>query len=146
MKITIQHRFQAAYELGRFRIWLTTSSSNTGEGLPSDIADIEKISSLLRTPQQAARMMEFYRMQDAELRLREQALVVARSPLPSDAKAKELKAELARVSKPVSTDPALVQLRQDIEASARQITNKRLTAAQDLTWALINTPSFLFNR
>jgi len=26
------------------------------------------------------------------------------------------------------------------------VANERLTAAQDLTWALINSPAFLFNR
>jgi len=39
-----------------------------------------------------------------------------------------------------------VQLRKDVDLSKHQLEEKRLTAAQDLTWALINTPSFLFNR
>jgi hypothetical protein len=53
---------------------------------------------------------------------------------------------LAAASLPIRLDPALVQLRTDAEASKKQITNKRLTAVQDLTWALINNPAFLFNR
>ena len=32
------------------------------------------------------------------------------------------------------------------DLSAKLIENKRLTGVQDLSWALINTPSFLFNR
>ena len=32
------------------------------------------------------------------------------------------------------------------QASKKQLENRRLTATQDLTWALINSPSFLFNR
>ena len=40
----------------------------------------------------------------------------------------------------------LAQLEADVLVSESQLTNKRLTAAQDLVWALINHPSFLFNR
>ena len=29
--------------------------------------------------------------------------------------------------------------------SAQQLRTRRLTAAQDLAWALINSPAFLFN-
>ena len=39
----------------------------------------------------------------------------------------------------------LAQLRKDFEMSDTQLKNKRLTAAQDLAWALINSPAFLFN-
>jgi hypothetical protein len=47
--------------------------------------------------------------------------------------------------KPIVLDPKLVQLRRDSELSKGQMTNRRLTAAQDLAWALINSPAFLFN-
>jgi len=40
----------------------------------------------------------------------------------------------------------LAQLTHDLQQSALQLESKRLTAAQDLSWALINSPSFLFNR
>jgi hypothetical protein len=30
--------------------------------------------------------------------------------------------------------------------STKQVANKRLTGAQDLAWAIINNPAFLFNR
>jgi hypothetical protein len=43
-------------------------------------------------------------------------------------------------------DPKLVQLRKDAAQSKTQLANLRLTGVQDLTWALINTPAFLFNR
>jgi hypothetical protein len=57
-----------------------------------------------------------------------------------------LKTDLDRANQPVVLDPQLVQLRKDIEASKQQVANKRLTVVQDLTWALINNPAFLFNR
>ena len=34
----------------------------------------------------------------------------------------------------------------DTTMSTKQLTDKRLTSAQDLAWALINNPAFLFNR
>lgn len=146
LRITLQHRYQSPYDIGRFRIWVTTSPRPTDEGLPADVGEISKISALLRAPGQAARMQDYFRSIDPELKKREQALFVAKRPLPEDDKVKELKMNLATASKPVPTDPALIQLRLDVQASEKQRANKRLTVVQDLTWALINTPSFLFNR
>jgi hypothetical protein len=48
--------------------------------------------------------------------------------------------------KPVPLDFALSQLRADADQSTKQAADARLTAAQDLAWALINSPAFLFNR
>ena len=146
VRVVLQHKFQSPFEIGRFRLWVTTSPNASAGGLPSDIADIERISSLLRTPPQAARSMEYYRTQDPELRKLQQNLVTAKKPLPGDQKIIEHRAALTKASRPILTDPVITQLRQDVELSARQMVNRRLTAAQDLAWALINTPSFLFNR
>ena len=46
---------------------------------------------------------------------------------------------------PIEIDPRLVSYRKDVQMSTLQAKNPRLTAAQDLTWALINNPAFLFN-
>ena len=62
-----------------------------------------------------------------------------------DPKLVALTAELAEVSKPVPDDPAIVRVRSDLAASTQQLANRRLTAMQDLAWALINSPAFLFN-
>ena len=70
----------------------------------------------------------------------------AKKPLPIDPRLKELQESLKLVNRPVPLDPTLAQLRTDAEQSAKLIANERLTAAQDLTWALINSPAFLFNR
>ena len=68
------------------------------------------------------------------------------APLPIDPKLKAIRERLDYVSRPVPEDPKLVSLRADAAASEKQLQNKRLTAAQDLAWALINSPAFLFNR
>ena len=66
-------------------------------------------------------------------------------PVPADKKMEELNKALKYAQMPIEEDPRLIRFRKDLEISARQAKNPRLTAAQDLTWALINNPSFLFN-
>ena len=66
-------------------------------------------------------------------------------PLPADPKMVQLKASLAQAERPIVTPAPLVQLRNDVAMSIQQAANRRITGAQDLTWALINNPAFLFN-
>jgi len=146
LRFTLQHRYEAPYEIGRFRLWITTSSSPTAEGLPTGLAEIVQTPSQRRNAADQDRLRTFLRSHEPDFLKADFDLVGARAPLPEDRKLKELEQDLARASRPILTDPTLVQLRQDAEASARQLTRKRLTAAQDITWALINTPAFLFNR
>jgi hypothetical protein len=57
----------------------------------------------------------------------------------------ELKKALTYAETPIEVDPKLIKFRAEVAMSAAQAKNPRLTAAQDLTWALINNPAFLFN-
>jgi hypothetical protein len=57
-----------------------------------------------------------------------------------------LRQRLTEVSQPLPIDPKLAELRTAVDLSTRQLQNARLTFAQDLAWALINSPAFLFNR
>ncbi len=146
VKVLLRQFYEAPYEIGRVRIWVTTSPDPTAEGLPADIAGIVKTAPKLRNDQQQSRLLTHYRTLDPEMLKLDFRAELARRPLPEDARLKELELELARATRPVLTDPVVVQLRKDVELSAQQLDRKRLTAAQDLTWALINTPAFLFNR
>ncbi|MBI5775109.1 MAG: DUF1549 domain-containing protein [Verrucomicrobia bacterium] len=143
---TLQHRFRDGYQLGRFRLWATTSKKPLELGLPENVLNIVKIPAAERDEKQQKELAAYYRTVDTGLLKKEQALATAKKPLIEDAKLTELKTLLARAETPVPVDPKLVQLRADAAMSAKQVTNKRLTGAQDLAWALINNPAFLFNR
>jgi hypothetical protein len=132
--------------IGRFRLWVTTSSEPLELGLPENIATLVKSPTLERTEPQTAALLSYYRSVDTGLLKKQQALVKAKTPVPEDATLKKLKADLVIAELPVPIDPKLVQLRADAEMSTKQVADKRLTGAQDLTWALINNPAFLFNR
>jgi hypothetical protein len=58
---------------------------------------------------------------------------------------KQLEADLAIAQQPLPVDPKLRQLRRAVALSEEQLKNKRLTVAQDIVWALINNPAFLYN-
>jgi len=146
VKVLLRQFYEAPYEIGRVRIWVTTSPDPTAEGLPADIAAIVKTAPKSRNEQQRARLLAHYRTLDPGMLKLDFRAELTRKPLPEDERLKELELELARATKPVLTDPVVVQLRKDVELSRKQLAQKRLTATQDLAWALINTPSFLFNR
>jgi len=67
-------------------------------------------------------------------------------PLPNDPGIVQRREAIATAEQPIRLDSELVQIRADLEQSKAQDANPRLTGAQDLVWALVNTPAFLFNR
>jgi len=125
---------------------VTTNAAPLNEGLPAGVAKVLDVAAQARASDQNEILFAHYRLLDREMRQMEQQLALSRKPLPEDLRLKELEINLSRVTRPIATDPALVQLRQDVAMSAKQLQNIRLMVAQDLAWALINTPSFLFNR
>jgi len=66
-------------------------------------------------------------------------------PLPEDELVATLLKRIERLSQPIGEDSLLVMLQNDVKESASQKNKARLTAAEDITWALINSPAFLFN-
>ena len=146
LTINMQHRFQTMYMSGRFRLWITTSDKPLELGLPQQVIAALKAPADQRTDEQKSAIYAHLRSSDLPYIKKHQAIVIAKKPLPADAPLVELRTALAKASEPVVIDPKLVQLRQDAEMSKKQLTAKRLTGAQDLAWALINNPSFLFNR
>jgi hypothetical protein len=143
--VSLQHRFKDGFSIGRFRLWITTSVAPLELGLPQDVLAIVKTPMAERADEQKQALVTYHRTVDLGLLKKQQALAKAKFPVPEDKKLKALKETLANAEKPVPIDPKLVQLRADIEMSTKQLADKRLTGAQDLAWALINNPAFLFN-
>ncbi|MEZ0388426.1 MAG: DUF1549 domain-containing protein [Verrucomicrobium sp.] len=133
------------YQLGRFKISITTSPRPLRFGASQMLADAVRAVPAKRTGEQQSALKEGYLLTDLGYQKAQQALAAARKPLPADPKIGELETRLVEANSPIVIEPKLVQLRRDAELSKGQILNKRLTAAQDLAWALINSPAFLFN-
>ena len=146
LRFVLSQKFAEAFTLGRFRMWVTTSADPLNFGLPAPVIEAVKLPPSLRSKDQVAALSTYYRADDADLRKKEQTLFTSKLPLPADPKLAELKGAIVTANEPIKLDPKLVQLRLDTAMSTKQLTDKRLTTAQDLAWALINNPAFLFNR
>jgi hypothetical protein len=72
------------------------------------------------------------------------ANIAAIVAIPAEQRNDAQKAEIAQHFR--SLDAEWNRLTQAVAAAAEQQKNHRLTGAQDLAWALINSPAFLFNR
>ena len=141
----LTHYYQEVWTLGRFRISATRSGKPVGLTLPEDFRAILAVAPELRSDAQKKTLGTYFRSMDQELRAKYDALNASKAPLPVDQKLKELRAQLEFAKQPVKADSALLSLRRDLEMSVQQAAARRLTAAQDIAWALMNSPSFLFN-
>jgi hypothetical protein len=133
------------HRLGRFRISVTASDRPVGLTLPESLRAVLATDAEHRDQAQQNVLTGYFRTIDSELRTRQAELAAANKPLPVDPGIEQRQAHLDDVSGPIAEDARLVQLRSDHAHSARQLANRRLTLAQDLAWALINSPAFLFN-
>lgn len=133
------------FAITRFRLWVTTSPYAATLGLPLAVTEALKKPASVRTKEDKAALASYWNENDPELRKLRLTLGKFQLPLPTDPGVIERRDLLAKAELPIRLDPKLVQLRADTEQSKQQVANRRLTGAQDLVWALINTPAFLFN-
>lgn len=150
VRLTLALRFRSAdnqHVLGRFRLWVTSAVDPlvSGMGVPEDVRQALATVPAQRTPEQQVAVRAEALAIDAERGSLIKALVAAQAPVPADARLAELRAALAAAELPVPVPPRVQRIREDVAQSVRQMGDRRLTAAQDLVWALINSPEFLFN-
>ena len=141
------HQFHnaAKHTLGRFRLSATTAVGD----IPLGVA--EPLAAMLLTPKEqrdeptVGLLNQYITKTDGDIRKAQEAVAAAGAAVPPDAALVALEKRKVELSQPTVDDPPLVQLRDDAKQSTQQLERIRLTAAEDLTWALINSPAFLFN-
>lgn len=141
------HQFHNAanHRLGRFRISATTATGDIPLGQPEPFSALLATPVENRTAESRKDLIAYLGVTDKEILNAKAGLATARAPVPPDAELVALEKRKTQLSKPTPDDPQLVQLREDVKQSSLQVQKIRLTAAEDLTWALINSPAFLFN-
>ncbi|MGB7345605.1 MAG: DUF1549 domain-containing protein [Pirellulaceae bacterium] len=141
------HQFHNAAEhrLGRFRISATTSSGDIPLGYSESIASALSTPKEQRGDEQSKVLSDFVGATDQAITKAKADLATANKPVPPDAALVALQNQQKSLEVATPDDPKLVQLRDDAKQSTDQLAQLRLTAAEDLTWALINSPAFLFN-
>jgi WD40 repeat protein len=144
----VLHQFHNAEEhrLAHFRISLSVDEGEVGLGLPEEFLALNSVPEPQRNPETFRDLLSYLQANETGWQAKKTQLAEAQKPLPADEKLTELNQRVAALKVPTPEDRLLVRLRTDVEASRSQLEQRRLTLAQDLTWALINSPAFLFNR
>ena len=145
LKITMIQKYGQEHSIGRFRLSATRSAKPLELGIPAQISTILQVFADERTRDQQDALNAYYHSLDPELVKLEASLANNKKPLPTDPHLVELRSVLSKSEEPIVIEPKLIQLRADVAMSTKQLNDKRLTGAQDLVWALINNPAFLFN-
>ena len=147
LKITLKQEFQSGqHSLGRFRLAVTDAPRPVTFGTPSAAKAILAIAADKRNDAQKKQLLEFFKKGNSVRANLDKALTEARKPLPEDPKIKGFQTQIDLAKKPVPVSNRIARLRRAIDLSKGQLVKKRLIGAQDIAWALINTPAFLFNR
>ena len=147
IQFTMDQRYtDKTHTLGKFRWSATTAQPPLLFGIPANITEIVKVPADQRNDAQKKALLDFFRGEDAELKKLQAAQAEAKKPRPLDAMLVGLKAKLDEAQLPLPIDPKFARLQRAVQLSEGQLKDARLTAAQDLAWALINTSAFLFNR
>ncbi|WP_437193781.1 DUF1549 domain-containing protein [Planctomicrobium sp. SH527] len=144
--LTLDQQYQdGTHSLGKFRISVTNQSGALNFGLPAQIVDALKTKPEERTAEQKAVLADHVNKTDKELADLRAALAATEQPLPTDPGIVEWQNRLDDHKKPLAADPQLERFERAVALGENQLKNIRLTTVQDLTWALVNSPAFLFN-
>ncbi len=141
------HQFHNAadHRLGRFRISATIDDAEIGLSRPEVFDAILATPKAQRSEESTKLLRDYVASTDVDSKNANAGLAEASKPVPPDEALVDMEKRKAELSVATADAPALVQLREDAAQSTSQLSNVRLTAAEDLTWALINSPAFLFN-
>lgn len=141
------HQYHNAenHRLGRFRLSVGTYGGELSLGLSETLTAISQVPKNARTPEISKTSFDYLKIASTEGKKLNSVLNKEKQPLPEDEVVVTLKKRIERLSIPVADDGRLVRMRSDVKESENQLKQRRLTMAEDVTWALINSPAFLFN-
>ncbi len=146
LTVTLNQQFQdGTHTLGRFRLAVTDAPRPVTYGVPQPVKTIFAVAADKRTAAQKKQLSAAYKKANPIHIALAKALATARVPLPVDPKLTALKTKLTAAQMPVPIPARIAHLRRAMELSKTHLGNKRLIGAQDIAWALINSPAFLFN-
>jgi WD40 repeat protein len=134
-----------AHRIGRFRISVTDDTSEAALGLSEFLSHLANTPKAMRTKEDAAAGVAYFGTSSAPLIKLRDTVAKEKQALPEDEQVVQLRSRVEKLSQPLREDPKLVSLRADVAASLKQSEDQRVTAAEDIAWALINSPAFLFN-
>ncbi|MCH9656264.1 MAG: DUF1549 domain-containing protein [Planctomycetes bacterium] len=141
-----QHFSSNTHSIGRFRLSVTNSAGPTTlDKHPADIIKILAKKMPKRNAAEKKKLLTYYSKADSKLQAHIKAVAESKKPRPADPKLVQLRNHLMAMQNVRPVNRKLTRLRNDVQLSTGQAKQNRLIAAQDLTWALINSPAFLFN-
>lgn len=134
------------HAIGRFRISVTDDPNPALNGVPQEIDRILSVVQSARTDEQKQQLVRWFPSHSEGRGQLTSALGKSKLPRPVNSGITARESKIVLESQPLTRDPHLVRLERAVRLSEAQLTNLRFTMAQDLAWALVNSPSFLFNR
>jgi len=144
LRFVMLFNYDNDHNLGHFRISTTTATRPFGESLPDNIAKALKTESGKRDDKMNKDLRAYFEKNDSAYLQLVGAVNQAKKPLPEDPELKKLDMAIASAETPLKLHPRVRELNRAQELSTKQLQQKRLTSAQDISWALMNNPSFLF--
>ena len=141
------HQFHDAvdHRLGRFRLSIANRQGELALGLSESLYSVAQVPKSAWTELVTKESLAYFRVSSSEIKKLNETLNKENKPLAEDEQVATLKKRIERLSVPLVDDNRLVRLRNDVKESETQRSQSRLTAAEDIAWALINSPAFLFN-
>ncbi|MBT5691645.1 MAG: DUF1549 domain-containing protein [Opitutae bacterium] len=146
LTFTLKQEFQGSmFSLGRFRLAVTNAPRPVTYGISPEIQKLFAVPADKRDDATRKKILDSYKGESSERKLLAKTLAEANTPRPKDPKLNQLEIAIKKASEPLKIPPRVAEYKRAVDLSTQQLGNPRLTAVQDIAWALINNPAFLFN-